>query len=119
MSSRVENILDDTLNGVFYDKKPQSRVEELLSELNASGGGGAPGKNGKSAYELAVENGFKGTVEDWLKSLQGKSAYEIAVENGFQGTIEDWYDSIDWQDDVMSADDARALVQSIFNKESK
>jgi len=28
-------------------------------------------QNGKSAYELAVENGFEGTVEEWLASLQG------------------------------------------------
>ena len=26
---------------------------------------------GKSAYELAVELGFKGTIEDWLESLKG------------------------------------------------
>ena len=25
----------------------------------------------KSAYEIAVENGFTGTEADWLKSLQG------------------------------------------------
>ena len=29
------------------------------------------GANGKSAYELAVENGFEGTLEDWLNSLVG------------------------------------------------
>lgn len=29
------------------------------------------GANGKSAYELAVENGFEGTLDDWLNSLVG------------------------------------------------
>lgn len=29
------------------------------------------GSNGKSAYELAVENGFVGTLEEWLESLKG------------------------------------------------
>ena len=29
--------------------------------------------DGKSAYEVAVENGYKGTVEDWLNSLKGKT----------------------------------------------
>ena len=24
-------------------------------------------QNGKSAYEIAVENGFQGTVEEWLE----------------------------------------------------
>ena len=28
------------------------------------------GKNGKSAYEIAVENGFQGSEEQWLASLQ-------------------------------------------------
>lgn len=29
------------------------------------------GSNGKSAYELAVENGFVGTLDEWLASLKG------------------------------------------------
>lgn len=33
---------------------------------------GQPGENGKSAYEQAVENGFTGTLEDWLQSLKWK-----------------------------------------------
>ena len=47
-------------------------------------------KNGLSAYELAVEQGYNGSLEDWLKSLDGKSAYEIAVENGYTGTEDEW-----------------------------
>lgn len=46
-----------------------------------------------SAYKIAVEHGFVGTVEDWLASLKGepgKSAYDIAVECGFTGTKEEW-----------------------------
>lgn len=40
---------------------------------------------GLSAYEIAVQNGFVGTAEEWLESLKGKSAYQIAVELGFVG----------------------------------
>lgn len=29
------------------------------------------GNNSKSAYQVAVENGFQGSEEDWLKSLHG------------------------------------------------
>jgi hypothetical protein len=32
---------------------------------------GRDGRDGRSAYEVAVEHGFKGTEKDWLKSLQG------------------------------------------------
>ena len=31
----------------------------------------------KSAYQIAVENGFEGTVEDWLESLKGKDGIGI------------------------------------------
>ena len=42
---------------------------------------------GYSAYELAVKNGFSGTVEDWLESLKGMdgqttSVNGVAQENG-------------------------------------
>jgi len=35
---------------------------------------GADGDDGKSAYELAVEAGFHGTLEHWLASLKGADA---------------------------------------------
>lgn len=34
-------------------------------------GTGIPGKDGKSAYEIAVDNGFVGTESEWLESLKG------------------------------------------------
>ena len=34
---------------------------------------GLPGKDGKSAYEVAVEQGFVGTVDEWLESLHGQN----------------------------------------------
>lgn len=52
------------------------------------------GQDGKSAYELAVENGFDGSMQQWIQSLVGKSAYEIAVELGFEGTEEEWESSL-------------------------
>lgn len=60
----------------------------------------AQGMAGKSAYELAVERGYRGTLDEWLASLNGsngddgKSAYELAVENGYQGTEEEWLASL-------------------------
>lgn len=40
-------------------------------------------ENGKSAYEIAVENGFEGTVEEWLESLKGKDG--VSGVNGVDG----------------------------------
>lgn len=34
-------------------------------------------KNGLSAYELAVQQGYAGSLDDWLVSLQGKSILHI------------------------------------------
>ena len=46
------------------------------------------------AYALAVANGYKGTLAEWLEFLRGKSAYEIAVMHGFEGTEEEWLESL-------------------------
>ena len=68
----------------------------VFSMLTACGDNAVPAMatvgadSGLSAYELAVQHGYDGTLEDWLQSLQGKSAYEIAVEHGYTGTEEDW-----------------------------
>lgn len=35
-----------------------------------TGPAGESGDNGKSAYEMAVDNGFEGTEEEWLESLR-------------------------------------------------
>ena len=36
-------------------------------------GAGSDGKPGKSAYQIAVDNGFTGTETEWLESLNGGS----------------------------------------------
>lgn len=68
---------------------------------NAAIGGG--GEAGKSAYQVAVDNGFSGTVNQWLASLigpsgsngtNGKSAYQLAVDAGFVGNEATWRASL-------------------------
>lgn len=39
------------------------------------GAGGAPGQNGKTPYQLAVQNGYTGTEAQWLESLKGEVVY--------------------------------------------
>lgn len=81
--SRFEEYLKNTIlkKGTVGLPKPQSRAEELLlelCELISNGGGstipgpeGPKGDPGKSAYQVAVNNGFKGTEQEWLTSLKG------------------------------------------------
>ena len=37
------------------------------------------GKDGKSPYDIAVDNGFVGTEQDWLKTLVGSSTLSEVV----------------------------------------
>src|SRR5690625_3893335 len=58
---------------------------------------GLRGPAGKDAYELAVSEGFEGTLDEWLESIigpEGKNAYDLAVEEGFEGTLEEWLGSL-------------------------
>lgn len=73
----------------------------VTEETSPSASAGEDLPRGKSAYEVAVENGFSGTEEEWLASLtgaDGKSAYQIAVENGFTGTEAEWIESLKGKD---------------------
>jgi hypothetical protein len=42
------------------------------SVVGPAGADGTDGVDGASAYDLAVAEGFVGTIEDWLASLQGE-----------------------------------------------
>lgn len=42
----------------------------LVGPQGPQGIQGIQGPEGKSAYEVAVENGFTGTEEEWLESLK-------------------------------------------------
>lgn len=76
-----------------------------------NGANGEKGTDGKSAYQIAVEQGYQGSESDWLFSLKGdkgdkgntgakgnpgqdgaggKSAYAIAVEHGYEDSEEKW-----------------------------
>lgn len=44
---------------------------QLLQQLEEKAASLENGKDGASAYELAVQHGFSGTEEQWLASLQG------------------------------------------------
>lgn len=55
------------------------------------------GPRGFSAYEVACQNGFEGTEQEWLASLvgpAGKSAYQLAVDQGYEGTLAEWLASL-------------------------
>lgn len=143
------------------DNSPIPPTPDLYTQLLQKISDAEKGKDGKSAYEIAVENGFVGTEIEWLESLKGadgkngvdgapgqdgidgkngadgqdgangsdgKSAYEIAVANGFTGTEFEWLvslkgsdgkdgvngkDGADGQDGINGADGKSAYIIAI------
>lgn len=60
----------------FYDNSKSgltaTEVQDAIDELaSRPGGSGEAGADGKSAYQIAVDNGFVGTETEWLASLKG------------------------------------------------
>jgi len=84
----------NTSNGDFYEKEngrwnllmnltgPQGPAGEdgVDGQDGEQGPQGPSGEDGDSAYEIAVNNGFEGTEQEWLDSLQGPQG-----EQGPQG----------------------------------
>lgn len=80
-------------------QNPEDPVEIQLSTSNITyrgpaGHDGIIGRDGKSAYEIAVENGFVGTEVEWLASLQGEPGRDGSIgpqgpagNNGNDGAI--------------------------------
>jgi len=65
--------------------------------IGPQGEPGLLGPAGKSAFEVAKQNGFTGTESEWVASLvgsDGKSAFEVARANGFTGTESEWIKSL-------------------------
>lgn len=61
----------DRIDGVdIASANDINQVAQAVIELEETGGGN--GADGKSAYDIAVKNGFEGTEAEWLESLKGE-----------------------------------------------
>jgi hypothetical protein len=86
VSPDLNSLLDlseKTASTTFESRK--WTLTALLSWLSANGGAG------KSAYEIAVDNGFVGTESDWLLSLEGADGANGA--NGARALTNLYYES--------------------------
>lgn len=68
------------------------------------------GLGGKSAYQIAVDNGFEGTEKEWLLSLQGKTPYIGENGNWFVGTLDTGVLAAPKLDNYYSKEDLIALT---------
>ena len=92
----------------FYSATMQSRVcaelAELLRRVRKAFDEKTNTLKGENAFELAQDNGFRGTLDEWLESLKGgpkgdpgtngKSAFELAKDAGFAGNVSAWLESL-------------------------
>lgn len=105
-----------------FTNELKTKLEGFKQGLD--GNHGAKGERGYSAYEIAQQNGYTGTKEEWLASLKGQkgdqgnpgvrgvegprgipgvnglpgaSAYEIAKANGYTGSQAEWLQSLKGQ----------------------
>lgn len=64
-------------------------LAKKYTEETVSGIGAIKGEDGKSAYQIAVENGFEGTEEEWLDSLKGKNGTDYILTDVDKSEIAD------------------------------
>ena len=88
---------DQGLRGEKGDKgdtgeQGEQGIQGGKGEQGVKGDKGDDGAAGKSAYEIACDNGFEGTLDEWLASLVGKDGSAVAKgdkgdrgEQGIQG----------------------------------
>ena len=62
-------------------------VQETLE-----GQGALKGNDGKSAYDIAVEQGFEGTIDEWLASFGDKTGLQNQINNVKASVI--WIDGM-------------------------
>lgn len=96
----------EIVNGI---EGPKGDKGDPGADSTVPGPEGPAGPAGDSAYQVALDNGFVGTEQQWLDSIvgadgmpgtngsdgaDGLSAYEIAVAEGFVGTETEWLASL-------------------------
>ena len=65
---RQSGFVEDSATPIPPTPDLYTQLLKKLSEMQT----GANGKDGRSAYEIAIENGFVGTAAEWLESLKGR-----------------------------------------------
>ena len=63
------------IQACFSNKSTLDKLSESENNLLFNGKeiqSGSVGADGKSAYEVAVNNGYTGTEQEWIESLKGK-----------------------------------------------
>lgn len=79
--AEVDAVIDDVKERLAKGEFKGAKGDD--GEKGEQGENGKDGANGKSAYEVAVANGYTGSETEWLKDLQGADGKDGA--NGADG----------------------------------
>ena len=87
------NAIDIDWNGIEVDNNIiLNTTSDLIAWIKTigssvtNGADGANGSDGKSAFELAQQEGFTGTLQEWLQSLHGTDGQDgVNGQNGTNG----------------------------------
>lgn len=89
---------------------------ELVASITFGGEAGTGGADGKSAYQVAVDNGFSGTETEWLASLKGAEGAQgpqgPAGDTGPRGPA--GADGVNGAEGVVDYDVVRSMVEQII-----
>ena len=110
---RQSGFVEDSATPIPPTPDLYTQLLKKLSEMQT----GANGKDGRSAYEIAIENGFVGTAAEWLESLKGRDG--IDGKDGLPGKDgKDGADGLPGKDGISpdltnypDTDAVKALVQ--------
>ena len=96
-------ILSATNHRSVYGKLKHSGYAGSQEQFLASLVGEETEDTTETAYSLAVENGYKGTKNDWYEVLTGVltenieiegTPYGFACKNGYAGSLEEWLETL-------------------------
>ena len=68
----------------FEMKKVMVLLLLIISVVSLAGCTIYTSQPGKSAYEIAVEHGFKGSEEEWLESLKGSDGKSLNIDDIYE-----------------------------------
>lgn len=72
----------EEVNTIIADYLANHPVSGVKGDTGAQGIQGEKGADGKSAYQIALDNGFVGSESEWLASLKGAKGDAVSVESG-------------------------------------
>ena len=69
--TNIDTFFNDDLVNKLKGKKGDQGIQGIQGLKGETGAKGDKGDQGESAYQVAIQNGFTGTEQEWLDSLKG------------------------------------------------